>query len=249
MYAKMKAYGAGMGHLVADILWPPRCALCRTAVDAAHSVCAECFATLHFVTTPQCRCCGLPFSHAPAGDLLCGACAATPPPYDCARAALLYDDASRPLITQLKYGDQPQLALLLARWMRLAGHTALEGAEVIIPVPLHWRRMLARRYNQSLMLARDLATLTQLPVQPTWLVRRKATTPQVGLSRAQRRRNVAKAFVVPELYRSTVRGKRLLLVDDVMTSGATLEACTHALREAGAAEIRVLTLARRAQVD
>ncbi len=249
MSAKIKGYGAGAARLLADVLWPPRCALCRTAVDAAHTLCGECFGTLHFIAAPQCRCCGLPFSHAPAGELLCGECAATPPPYDCARAALLYDDASRPLVTRLKYGDQPQLALLLARWMRLAGHAALEGAEAIVPVPLHWRRMLARRYNQSLMLARELGTLSGLPVRPEWLVRRKATTPQVGLSRAQRRRNVAAAFAVPQSSLPLVKGKRLVLVDDVMTSGATLQACTRVLRRAGAAEIRVLTLARRAQVD
>lgn len=237
------------GRVLADMLYPPRCALCRVPVDGAHTLCADCFGQLQFITDPHCDSCGTPFSHAVAGEVRCGDCLADPPPYTLARAALAYDDVSRPLATRLKYGDQPQLALLLARWMRQSGHAALDGAEMIIPVPLHWRRMVARRYNQSLMLARELGRLSGVPVEARLLRRVRPTTPQVGLSRTQRCKNVAAAFAVPESFRPLLKEKRVVLVDDVITSGATIEACTKALKKAGAAEVRVLTLARRVLVE
>lgn len=240
---------SGAARLLGDVLYPPKCALCHIPVDAAHALCPECFARLNFITKPQCTCCGVPFSYAPLGEMRCGDCLANPPPYQLARAALAYDDVSRPLVTRLKYGDRPHLSILLARLMRQAGHEALQGAEAIVPVPLHWRRQVARRYNQSLVLARQLGQLSDVAVRPDLLQRHKATTPQVGLSRSQRLRNVAAAFSVPESSRPALQGKTLLLVDDVMTSGATLEACSKVLLKGGAAEIRILTLARRVLVE
>jgi ComF family protein len=240
---------SGAARLLGDVFYPPKCALCHVPVDAAHAICSECFARLNFITKPQCSCCGVPFSYAPLGEMLCGECLADPPPYRLARAALAYDDVSRPLVTRLKYGDRPHLAILLARLMRQAGHEALDGADFIIPVPLHWRRQVARRYNQSLVLAHRLGLLSEVEVRPDLLQRHKATAPQVGLSRSQRLRNVATAFSVPKSCRHTVDGKTILLVDDVMTSGATMDACSKVLIKAGAAEIRILTLARRVLVE
>ncbi len=238
-----------MVRLLGDVLYPPKCALCSAPVDAAHAICTDCFTKLHFISAPHCDCCGLPFEVAPSGPLRCASCLADPPPYTLARAALVYDEVSRPLITRFKYGDRLHLATLLARLMRQAGAEAITGAEVMVPVPLHWRRHMARRYNQSLMLARALAGMSDLPVDPSLLCRIKPTPPQVGLSRSQRRRNVAAAFAVPESSRVLVEGRKILLIDDVMTSGATLEACSRVLISAGASEVRVLTLARRVLVD
>lgn len=166
-----------------------------------------------------------------------------------ARAPLVYDDVSRPLVTRFKYGDQPQLARVISRLMRQVGHEVLQGADFLIPVPLHWRRRVMRRYNQSEILAQHLGAATRLAVRADVLKRISATTPQVGLSRSQRKRNVARAFSVPSSFQQTLSGRVVVLVDDVITSGATLEACARTLMAAGAAEVRVLTLARRVMVD
>lgn len=231
--------------VLSDMLYPPKCALCRVPVDAAHTFCGECFVRLHFIAAPQCECCGLPFSHASEVALRCGDCLTKAPPYALARAALVYDEVSRPLVTRLKYGDQLHLAPLLARLMGQAGAAVLKEADWLIPVPLHWRRRVRRRYNQSLVLATHLGQQYDVPVLADGLQRIRATVPQVGLSRSQRQRNVASAFQMKEQSRPIIAGKTLVLIDDVMTSGATLHACTKALSAAGAAEIRILTLARR----
>ena len=206
---------------------------------------------------PQCRCCGLPFAYDPAGgpvegatgsgsseELLCGACLAAPPAFAHARAVMRYDDASRPLLLGFKHGDRTEAAATFAGWMARAGRDLLAETDIVAPVPLHWRRLFARRYNQAALLTRALAHRASLPEVPDLLLRRRATPSQGRLTRAERQRNVAGAFTVNPRRAGAVAGRRLLLVDDVMTTGATVSACARAVLKAGAASVDVLVLAR-----
>lgn len=174
--------------------------------------------------------------------LICGACIAERPAYGRARSVFIYDDHSRPLVLKLKHADRTDMAVHLARWLHRAGAELIAEAELIVPVPLHRWRLLVRSYNQSALLARALGALTQKPVAADALTRLKPTRSQGGLSRKERRRNVAGAFAVRQS--AAVEGRRVLLVDDVLTSGATANACALALHHAGAAAVDVIALAR-----
>lgn len=229
-------------HLV-DAVLPPRCLKCGTLVGAPESLCPACWAGLHFLASPCCACCGYPFEVA-AADALCASCIAAHPPYRRARAAWAYDDGCRDLILAFKHADRLDLAKPFARWMAQAGPELLAEADVITPVPLHWRRLLFRRYNQAALLAQALARLSGKPLVPDLLRRRRATQKQGHLSRLGRRRNVQGAFEFGRRERQLVAGKRVLLVDDVITTGATVEGCCRALLSAGAVSVDVLALAR-----
>ncbi|MGD1880105.1 MAG: ComF family protein [Kiloniellaceae bacterium] len=226
-------------------------------VEVQGALCPSCWSAITFVADPQCRCCGLPFAFdsetlAPSdpgnpggpGALECGACLAEPPPFGRARAVMRYDDGSRPLLLGFKHGDRTEAAPPFAAWMARSGAELLAGAEVIAPVPLHWRRLFARRFNQAALLAQALGSRSGLPVVPDLLVRRRATPSQGHLSRAERQRNVAGAFAVNPRRAAALQGRRLLLVDDVMTTGATVSACARAALKGGAAAVDVLVLAR-----
>lgn len=234
----------GAATAVLDALLPPRCAACGEPADRPRSLCLACWSALRFVTRPLCAVCGDPFETAPPGEPVCGDCLAAPPPWGRARSALRYDDASRPLVLGFKHGDRLHLAALLAGWMQAAGADLLAGAEVIVPVPLHRWRLLARRYNQAAVLAQALGRGTGVPVADAALLRVRRTPSQGRLSRDQRARNVQGAFRVAERQRPVIEGRRVLLVDDVLTTGATAAACTRALLRAGAGGVDLLTLAR-----
>lgn len=234
---------------VLDLVLPPRCLGCGELVERQGTLCVTCWAAIAFVTEPLCRCCGLPFAFDPGSDAtetgsLCGACLAEPPAFERARAVMRYDDASRPLLLGFKHGDRTEAAPPFAAWMARSGAELLAGAEVVAPVPLHWRRLLARRYNQAALLAWPLAAAAGAPAAPDLLLRRRATPSQGRLSRAERQRNVAGAFAVNPRRAAALQGRRLLLVDDVMTTGATVSACARAALRAGAASVDVLVLAR-----
>lgn len=234
----------GAATAVLDALLPPRCAACGEAVDRPRTLCLGCWSALVFVTHPLCAVCGDPFETAPPGAPVCGDCLASPPAWRRGRSALRYDDASRPLVLGFKHGDRLHLASLLAGWLRASGAELLAGCDVIVPVPLHWRRLIARRYNQAAVLAHALGRPAGIAVSDCALVRVKRTPSQGQLSKSQRARNVQGAFRVREARRLEVAGRRVLLVDDVLTSGATADACTRALLRAGAASVDLLTLAR-----
>ncbi|MEM7727861.1 MAG: ComF family protein [Pseudomonadota bacterium] len=225
-----------MGRLVVDTVLPPTD---NTAL----------FPTLTFLDEPCCAACGFPFEHEMTGlggisafDLLCAACLARRPAYATARSALVYDDASRPIILAFKHGGHTDRLHMFAAQMHRAGRTALSHADALVPVPLHGMRLARRRFNQSALLARALSRRCGVPMEAHALLRARRTPSQGGLSAAGRRRNVQGAFDVARP--DAVRGKRLVLVDDVMTTGATLEACARTLKRAGAARVDALCLAR-----
>ena len=225
-----------------DILLPPRCLRCGGITDSAGALCHGCWGQIRFLAPPLCECCGRPFDIDPGPGAICGPCMVKRPPFARARAVFRYDDASKALVLRFKHADRVGAATPFARWMARAGADLLAEADVIIPVPLHRWRLLQRRYNQAALLANALGRLSGVPSQPDALRRVRHTTSQGHLGRKERKRNVRGAFQVARP--GAVAGRRVLLIDDVLTSGATLEECVRVLRADGAAAVDVLTLAR-----
>ncbi len=232
------------GRLALDALLPPRCLSCGVITGADAALCASCWNRLGFIEAPYCAGCGRPFEFALGSGALCGVCSKSRPLYERARAALRYDDASRPLILAFKHGDRTDCAPALGRWLARAGAELLVDADVIVPVPLHWWRLFRRRYNQAGLLAQALGRIAGKPVLPDLVRRRRATASQGHLGPAERRRNVAGAFAISNRRRAEVEGRRVLLVDDVLTTGATAEAVAETLLDAGAHAVDLLALAR-----
>lgn len=230
--------------LPARVLFPPVCPGCRRLVSAPGTFCGGCWSRLRFLEKPWCEVLGIPFSHEMGDGILSAAALAKPPPFGRARAAVSYSGVARQLVHNLKFGDRTELGPWMARWMMRAGGELLDDADVIVPVPLHRRRFFIRRFNQSAELARALSSLSGKPFAPDVIARIKATRTQVGLGAREREDNVRGAFRVPQKYEIAVRGRRVLLVDDVYTTGMTVSAVTKALRRGGAAQVDVLTFAR-----
>lgn len=230
---------------VLNLLFPPTCLSCPQPVAQHGGLCPTCWDGIRFISAPHCACCGYPFEYALAHTSQCGRCLTTPPPYTAARAVLHYDERSRRLITQLKYADQGHLAPTYGAWLANAGHALISQSQLIIPVPLHYRRFLQRRYNQSSLLAYALARHCSLPVLPDGLTRTRHTQPQASLNRREREKNVRNAFAVTPRHAAAIEGRSILLIDDVMTTAATIHACTRALLKGGAQRVQVLTLARK----
>jgi ComF family protein len=226
-----------------NVALPPLCPACRTLVHDS-GLCAECWSKLAFIAPPYCPRLGIPFVYDPGPGILSMQAIADPPSFHRARAAVRYDDVARQLVHAFKYGDRLDLAPTLGRWMARAGHELTAEADALVPVPLHWRRLWQRRFNQSAALAKEISGASQVPIAHQVLKRVKATAQQVGLSRTQRAENVQGAFRVPSEARGNVKGRRFILVDDVLTSGATLDACARALLRAGAAQVDALVFAR-----
>lgn len=241
---RARALAAGSLRSVLDAVLPPRCLACGTVTADPGALCADCWVRLTFLSDPLCARCGVPFEIPADAGSVCGRCLAEPPAYSRARAAVAYDDASRPLILRFKHGDELHAAPLLVTWMTRAGAELLRDADVILPVPLHRWRLFARRYNQSAELARRLGERVGRPVLVDGLVRHRRTPSQGTLGRSARERNVRGAFVVRPSRADDLRGRRVVLVDDVLTSGATAAACARALKRGGVRAVDVLTVAR-----
>jgi predicted amidophosphoribosyltransferase len=230
-----------------DAIYPPRCLACEAATERAHGLCPACWRDTHFIAAPVCRRCGVPLIGAGAADA-CEGCTRHPPAWDRGAAALVYAGAGRRMVLGLKHGDRLDLVKPLAGWMAAAGRGLLADAEIVAPVPLHWTRLVRRRYNQSAELGRALARTAERRFVPDLLTRRRATAPQDG-GREARTANQAGAFALTRRHAGAVAGRRVLLVDDVLTSGATLSGCAEVLKAGGAAGVDVLALARVAFED
>jgi ComF family protein len=233
----------GLWGAALDLAMPHLCAACREPVDG-QGLCPACWSKLSFISRPYCERLGIPFVYDPGPGILSMEAIADPPAYHRARAAVRFDEVSRALVHALKYGDRLELAPMLGRWLSQAGREILTEADGLVPVPLHWRRNWARRFNQSAMLAAAVSRQTGVPVAAGALKRVKATVQQVGLTRTERAANIQGAFRVPPEGKASVAGRRLVIVDDVLTSGATVEGCARALLRAGAANVDVLVFAR-----
>lgn len=231
-------------ELAQNLIWPPQCPVSFAPVRRHGELSPAAWTGLTFVSAPQCRTCGLPFDYPSAGvdssGTVCASCLARPPSYDLARAALVYDAVSRDLVLPFKHADRRDMVERFARWMwtSIAAETASDA--VVMPVPLHWRRLLKRRYNQAGLLAGAVARLGGRVFDPDSLIRPRPTPSQAGQGARARKRNVAGAF---SLSRS-LSGQDVLLVDDVLTTGATVNACARLLKRAGAGQVNVVTLCR-----
>jgi len=237
-------FTAGINFLV-----PPRCVNCnRISTDQA-GICAKCWRDVHFIERPFCEAMGTPFSVDLGDGTLSTEAIANPPPFARLRSAVIYDDITRRLISRFKFSDRGDLAPFIANAMVRAGSELLEDAELIIPLPLHWRRLHSRRFNQAADLARIIASTMRsakkpLPYKPMTLTRTRNTRQQIGLTQEGRRQNVSGAFKVSGPMRGLLKGKRVLLVDDVYTTGASVKSATKALLRGGARTVDVLTFAR-----
>jgi ComF family protein len=237
---------ASLRHMLAacaDTIVPPCCLVCRTPLGAHHLLCAPCWREVHFIRPPLCDVLGIPLPFDTGERTVSAAATAHPPAYDRARAVAHYSGAMRSLIHQFKYADRHDARALFGRWLEEAGRDLVADADVMVPVPLSRWRLLWRRYNQAAILAHELSRRTGLPVDLHLLHRSRSTRTQVGLTRDQRRRNLAGALRVRAGRRRPLEGRSVLLIDDVVTTGTTVEACARALKRAGAARVDVLALA------
>jgi len=238
-----RAFGSALGG-AGNIIAPAVCLGCHGRISAHDALCAACWQQVSFITPPLCDRLGLPLPFG-SGDapLISAAAAADPPPYDRARAAAVFDHVVRELIHGFKYTDRHEARRLLARWMTGAGTELLVDADLIVPVPMTRWRLIRRQFNQAALLAREIAASSGVAFDPFVLRKMRTTPTQVGSSARQRAANVAGAFAVPESARRRVADKAIVLVDDVITTGATVSGCARALRAAGARRIDVLAAA------
>jgi ComF family protein len=233
----------GAAAAIADLIVPPVCLSCHAMLASHDAICPGCWGKIEFIRPPLCDRLGIPLPYDAGGTMISAAAVADPPDYDRARAVARFDATVRELIHDLKFRDRHDARRLLGRWMAEAGAALLADADVIVPVPLTRLRLLGRRFNQSAILAHEVSRLAGVRVESLALARTRRTPPQVGLSREQRRRNVAGAFAVPEAAKLLIAGKKVVLIDDVVTTGATARACARTLKRAGAARVDVLSLA------
>lgn len=242
--ANMLELVKGSTRLLTDAIFPPRCPSCHGYVAAKGNFCAPCFQQLKMIEAPLCACCGVPFAVPVMEEALCPQCLDDHPEFDVARSALVYDAISAPLVTALKFNDQWANLERYVQLMLRAGGSLLEGADMLVPVPLHWRRLLQRKFNQSALLAYGIQRKIGIVCAPELLQRVLYTKTQMRMTREERLKNVKRAFAVPDFAHELLRNKIVVLVDDVVTTGATANACAKAMKAAGAKEVRVLALAR-----
>ncbi len=225
-----------------DLVVPPVCVACRSSLSVHHALCAICWRDVAFIGEPLCDRLGIPLPFDTGGPSISAAALADPPDYDRARAAAHFTGTTRRLIHGFKYSDRQEVRVLLGNWLLTAGHDLLGDAHLIVPVPMSRRRLFWRTFNQAALLAHVIGQRSGLPVSVSALRRRRATRPQVGLTRTQRRDNMEGAFAVSKSKRDLIEGHNILLIDDVITTGATVNACARALKRAGAARVDVLAV-------
>lgn len=233
-----------LGRAGLDLVLPPVCMACRRPVDRAHGLCGPCWGRLQPIERPYCERLGIPFGFDLGEGALSAEAIASPPPFERARAAVLFEEVARDLVHGLKYHDRIELVRFIGRMTARAGRDLLPEAELIVPMPLHRRRLWVRKFNQAALIAAEVGRASGVAVDPAALLRIRPTRPQVGLNERERAENVRGAFRVPASHRARIEGRSILLVDDVLTTGATAAAATRALKRAGAARVDVLTFAR-----
>ncbi len=234
-------FGSGVFAL-SNVIVPPACLGCRAALADHHALCPTCWRDNAFIRAPLCERMGIPLPFDTGVLSVSAAALADPPDYDRARASAHYAGTARKLVHAFKYADRQEVRVLLGNWLTAAGHDLLSDAHLILPVPMSRRRLFWRKFNQAAMLAHELGRRSGVPVDTASLRRRRATKPQVGLTRAQRHSNMEGAFAVLKRRRSLIQGVNILLIDDVITTGATVNACARALKRAGAARVDVLAV-------
>lgn len=232
-----------LGRRIAGFIVPAACLACRERLADNDSLCPTCWRRIDFIRPPLCDRLGLPMPFGTGDVMVSAAAIANPPAYDRARAVARFDGVMRDLVHGFKYADRHETGGLFARWLTDAGRELIGDADVVVPVPLAWSRLLWRRYNQAAVLAAAVAVAGHKTFAPLALKRTRKTPSQVGLTPDQRQRNVAGAFAVPTSQQHLVAGRSVLLIDDVITTGATVEACARALRRSGAVRVDVLALA------
>jgi len=226
-----------------NLILPPRCLICGKSIHSDNSLCLDCFSKVNFISAPYCRHCGRPFPADIGESYYCSNCLSTKDNFRFCRSAIKYDDFSKKVILDFKFSDHLENKKLLAHWLFMAGNDIFKhGVDVIIPVPLHYARLFKRKYNQSAVLAAELSKLSKIPADYKALSKIRHTTPQIECSGKQRSKNVKNAFQV--VFPERIKGKRIVLIDDVYTTGATLTECARALKAAGAKSIDTLTIAR-----
>jgi len=245
--ARFRAGAREAWHSALSLLYPPTCIACQAATGEAHALCAACWSQVRFIERPFCERLGTPFAVDLGQPLLSPAAIADPPVFQRARAVAEYDGMASLLVHRLKYNDRLELARALGGMMARAGAELLAEADVIVPVPLHRWRLWRRRFNQAMALARTVAVESGVACDPFLLARVKHTRRQVGLTKAQRQENLQGAFRVPLDARPRLKGKRVLLIDDVLTTGSTANAASRALLRGGAASVDILAFARVVQ--
>jgi ComF family protein len=227
---------------LADLLIPLRCVKCGLILGDKEGLCPSCWPQIPFITKPYCACCGFPFEFDIDEDALCGACNYERPLYKSARSVFAYTSESKELILKFKHMDALSSVPLFSQWMVRSLGDSREA--MCIPVPLHWTRLFMRTYNQAALLGREISRLTGWSYAPSVLIRKRRTPSQGYLPKKDRIKNVERAFHVPAAKKRALKGKTVVLVDDVFTTGATLNACAKVLLKAGALEVHALTLGR-----
>lgn len=228
-------------NTILDFLFPPECPICQNPVSDPLSICPECFKKIKFITPPLCEICGRPFEFEVYGKTVCGKCLQKKPVYDKARSAFLYDSFSKQLILPFKYSDRTDLAPLLGQFLIRAGAELLDQSDLIVPVPLNRWRLMKRKYNQAGILGKIISKKTGIPFSPFVLKRLRATKSQERLREKDRIKNVRNAFIIKN--NKLIKNKKILLIDDVLTTGATVNECAKILKRNGAKSVYVLTVA------
>lgn len=230
--------------LILDAVFPAGCLKCAEPINTLGTLCANCWPTITFLSTPCCATCGYPFEFDGGQDLQCGNCLRTPPLFNRTRSVLKYDAHSREMILGFKHADQTDRGPAFASWMYRAAPELVDNCDYICPVPLHPYRLIRRRFNQSALLAFELSKLSGRPTIPDLLFRTRHTKSQGTLSASARHKNVKGAFRVSPKHSHKIENARILLIDDVYTTGATVEACSNSLFTAGVVQVDVLTFCR-----
>lgn len=241
----LKTLSGGTLHF----LFPPTCINCKKPLSTDKSLCSICWKNLSFLSQPNCGTCARPLDISLTPNPICVFCLRDPPLYSKTRSALIYNAHARKMISSFKQGHTNHVVPTFSQWMYHVSKDVLKDADFIIPVPLHWRRLIYRGFNQSALLAQGISKLSHVPYHPLLLQKNKSTLPQASLPEKSRHQNVKKAFSISTKYSNLINNKYIVLVDDVMATGATLSACAEPLLKAGAAKVSIIVLARAENVQ